>query len=184
MQRWAGRPIWLRSAEASVERWTPPFCGIRTSVVCWLGNQSVGSPVPRQKKRAGDGVLGCSLLQPLWDRYWGGPGRWCFRPPALGGWRGDWLVWGPQQTWWMPCRTLQAWFFVGLERLRCVCVCVCVRVICWSPVYFSVFRLPSDLPAWFWALKYSLGENEDCWHQLSLWTHHRQRTNKIATTAD
>ena len=72
MQRWAGRPIWLRSAEASVERWTPPFCGIRTSVVCWLGNQSVGSPVPRQKKRAGD-VLGCSLLQPLWDRHWGGP---------------------------------------------------------------------------------------------------------------
>ena len=65
MQRWAGRPIWLRSAEASVERWSPPFCGIRTSVVCWLSNQSVGSPVPRQKKRAGYGVLGCSLLQPL-----------------------------------------------------------------------------------------------------------------------
>ena len=82
MQRWAGRPIWLRSAEASVERWTPPFCGIRTSGICWLGNQSVGSPVPRQKKRAGD-VLGCRLLQPLWDRHWGGPGRWCFRPPAL-----------------------------------------------------------------------------------------------------
>jgi hypothetical protein len=116
VQRWAGRPIWLRSAEASVESWSPPFCGIGTSVVCWLGNQSVGSPVPRQKKRAGD-VLGCSLLQPLWDRHWGGPGRWCFRPPALVGWRGDWLVWGPQQTWWMPCRPLQAWFFVGLERL-------------------------------------------------------------------
>ena len=51
-----------------MERWSPPFCGIRTSVVCWLSNQSVGSPVPRQKKRAGYGVLGCSLLQPLWDR--------------------------------------------------------------------------------------------------------------------
>jgi hypothetical protein len=108
VQRWAGRPIWLRSAEASVERWSPPFCGIRTSVVCWLSNQSVGSPVPRQKKRAGYGVLGCSLLQPLWDRHWGGPGRWCFWPPAFGGWRGDWLVWGPQQTW-------------------CVCVFVCVQ---------------------------------------------------------
>ena len=36
---------------SSVERWSPPFCGIRTSVVCWLSNQSVGSPVPRQKKR-------------------------------------------------------------------------------------------------------------------------------------
>ena len=47
MQRWAGRPVWLRSAEASVERWSPPF-----SVVYWLSNQSVGSPVPRQKKRA------------------------------------------------------------------------------------------------------------------------------------
>ena len=82
MQRWAGRPIWLRSAEASVERWSPPFCGIRTSVVCWLSNQSVGSPVPRRKKRAGYGVLGCSLLQPLWDRHWGGPGRWCFWPPV------------------------------------------------------------------------------------------------------
>ena len=116
-----------------LERWTPPFCGIRTSVVCWLGNQSVGSPVPRQKKRAGD-ALGCSLLQPLWDRHWGGPGRWCFRPPALGGWRGDWLVWGPQQTWWMPCRPLQAWFFVGLEQLRRkdtlpVCVYVCVKKV-------------------------------------------------------
>ena len=113
--------------------------------------------MPRQKKRTGD-FLGCSLLQPLWDRHWGGPGRWCFRPPALGGWRGDWLVWGPQQTWWMPCRPLQAWFFVGRERLRrkntfpvcwhrgahfvvpplaamahssmyvCVCVRACVRV--------------------------------------------------------
>ena len=130
MQRWAGRAIWLRSAEASVERWTPPFCGIRTSVVCWLGNQSVGSPVPRQKKRAGDGVLGCSLLQPLWDRHWGGPGRWCFRPPALGGWRGDRLVWGPQQTWWMPCRPLQAWF----------CVCVCVWVVV-SFIFYQVSRL-------------------------------------------
>ena len=57
MQCWAGRPIWLRSAEASVERWTPPFCGIRTSVVGWLSIQSVCSPMPPQKKRAGD-VLG------------------------------------------------------------------------------------------------------------------------------
>ena len=71
MQRWAGRPIWLSFAESSVESWTPPFGGIKTSVACWLGNQSVGSPVPRQKKQAGDGVLGCNLLQPLWDRYWG-----------------------------------------------------------------------------------------------------------------
>ena len=33
-----------------------PSAGIRTSVVCWLSNQSVGSPVPRQKRRAGYGV--------------------------------------------------------------------------------------------------------------------------------
>ena len=109
-----------------MECWTPPFCGIRTSAVCLLGNQSVGSPVPRQKKRAGDGVLGCSLLQPLWDRHWGGPRRCCFSPPALGRWRGDWLVWGPQQTWWMPCEPLQACFLwgwsdcVGRTRFRCV----------------------------------------------------------------
>ena len=84
VQRWAGRPIWLRSAEASVERWTPPFCGIRTSVVGWLSIQCVCSPMPRQKKRASD-VLGYGLLQSLWDRYWGGLRRRCFRPPALGG---------------------------------------------------------------------------------------------------
>ena len=88
MQRWAGRPIWLRSAEASVERWSPPFCGIRTSVVCWLSNQSVGSPVPRQKKRAGYGVLGCSLLQPLWDRHWGGTGAVVFLASCVWGLEG------------------------------------------------------------------------------------------------
>ena len=59
MQRWAGHPIWLRTAEASVERWTPPFCGIRTSVVGWLGIQSVCSSMPRQKKRAGVCVCVC-----------------------------------------------------------------------------------------------------------------------------
>ena len=116
VQRWAGHPIWLRSAEASVERWTPPFCGIRTSVVGWLSIQCVCSPRPRQKKRAGD-VLCYGLLQALWDRHWGGPWWWCFRPPALGGWRGDGLVWGPRQTWWVPCGPLQAWFCGGLGRL-------------------------------------------------------------------
>ena len=99
MQRWAGRPIWLRCAEASVERWSPPFCGIRTSVVCSLSNQRVGSPVPRQKKRAGHGVLGCSLLQTLWDRHGGDEGGGVFGLLRFGGWWGDWLVWGSQQTW-------------------------------------------------------------------------------------
>ena len=87
VQRWAGRPIWLWSAEASVERWTPPFYGIRTSVGGWLSIQCVRSPMPRQKKRAGD-VLGHGLLQSLWDRYWGGPRRRCLWPPALGGLEG------------------------------------------------------------------------------------------------
>ena len=27
-------------------------------------------------------------------------------------------MWGPQQTWWVPCGPLQAWFFVGPGRLR------------------------------------------------------------------
>ena len=112
MQRWAGRPIWLRSAEASVERWTPPFCGIRTSVFCWLGIQSVCSPVPRHEKRAGD-ILGHGLLQPPWNWGWWGRRGGCFRPPAFGGWRGGGLVWGPQQTRRDTCRPLQ-----------CVCVCV------------------------------------------------------------
>ena len=94
-----------------MERWTP-FRGIRTSVVGWLSIQCVCSPMSRQKKRAGD-VLGHGLLQSLWDRYWGGLRRRCFRPPALGGWRGDGLVWGPQQTWWVRCGPVQAWFFVG-----------------------------------------------------------------------
>ena len=75
-----------------MERWTPPFYGIRTSVVGSLSIQCVCSPMSRQKKRAGD-VLGHGLLQSLWDRHWGGL-RWRgFRPPALGGWRGDGLVW-------------------------------------------------------------------------------------------
>ena len=39
VQRWAGRPIWLRFAEASVERWTPPFCGIRAC--SWLAKYPV-----------------------------------------------------------------------------------------------------------------------------------------------
>ena len=76
-----------------MQRLTPPFCGIRTSVVSWLSIQCVCSPMPCQKKRAGD-VLGYGFLEPLWDRHWGRPRRWCFRPPALGGggvagWCGD-----------------------------------------------------------------------------------------------
>ena len=68
--------------------------------------------MPRHEKRAGD-ILGHGLLQPPWNWGWWGRRGGCFRPPALGGWRGGGLVWGPQQTRRDTCRPLQAWSFVG-----------------------------------------------------------------------
>ena len=85
---------------------------MRTSVFCWLGIQSVCSPVPRHEKRAGD-ILGHGLLQPPWNWGWWGRRGGCFRPLAFGGWRGGGLVWGPQHTRRDTCRPLQAWSFVG-----------------------------------------------------------------------
>ena len=123
----------------------PPFCGIRTSVVGWLSIQCVCSPMSRQKKRLGD-VLGHGLLQSLWDRYWGGLRRRCFRPPALGGWRGDGgcrvglcrhgFLWGRGDS---AGRARFRCAGTGVHTLWCpLCVCVCV---CWrrcSCIYIVV----------------------------------------------
>ena len=117
MQRWAGRPIWLRSAEASVGRWSPPFCGIRTSVVCWLSNQSVGSPVPRQKKRAGVCGGGGGMPyrgRPAWVQGWALSGGGLCQKDVI-------------MTALAPLESQKKRAGVCV----CVCVCVCQGFFCW-----------------------------------------------------
>ena len=63
----AAAPFGSERSDASLRRWFCPFCGIRTSLWCGLGNRRVRSAVPQHKKlaraRAHVCVCACCVFQ-------------------------------------------------------------------------------------------------------------------------
>ena len=102
------------------------FCGIRTSIWCWLGNHRVSSAVPRHEKLARYYILFIHLLQPLWHRRGGGTGAVVTSVS---------YAWGLEE--WVDDVVISVRLLVVVLALRgeafcvvhvyvCVCVCVCV----------------------------------------------------------
>ena len=100
-----------------MERWTPPFCGIGTSVIGWLSIQSVCSPMPR--------VCVCEGREGLFNNF-EAKQEVCRSIPLTAGeieGEGGKMI-GMSFLFW---RSLSALHLAG----ACALICARVRVECW-----------------------------------------------------